>query len=90
MLTCIGPVIGSFITESKLGWRWTAWLVLILAVVVGIPAFIFVPETYGPVLKERALRKQGQAVKNRNPFKGFVRKFLAKPMLMIVYEPMVS
>lgn len=86
----LGPVVGSFITQSYLGWRWTAWLVLIMAGAVGIPAFIFVPETFGPVLKERAARKQGLRVGvQRKPFDEFVRKYLSRPMMMLLHEPMV-
>ena len=89
MLIREGPIIGSFITESHLGWRWTAWLVLILAGAVGIPAFIFVPETYRPVLKARAARKQGLQAAQKNPFEGFVSKYLSRPLLMLIHEPMV-
>lgn len=64
-------------TESHLGWRWTAWLILILSAAVGIPAFVFVPETYAPVLKERAARRAGREVTRKNPFHGFVSKYLA-------------
>lgn len=86
----IGPVVGSFITESHLGWRWTAWLILILAAVFGIPSFFIVPETYAPVLKERAARKlDPDASVKTNPFDGFMRKYLSKPMMMLLKEPMV-
>ena len=78
----LGPVVGSFVTESHLGWRWTAWLVLILAGATGIPAVIFVPETYGPVLKERAHVQ-------RKPCEGFARKYLSRPMMMLWHELMV-
>ncbi|KAK5100352.1 hypothetical protein LTS08_005101 [Lithohypha guttulata] len=86
----LGPILGSFVTESHLGWRWTAWLVLILATAVGIPAFILVPETYGPVLKERAARKQGLSVTKSNPFQNFIRKYLSKPMVMLLHEPVLD
>jgi len=83
-------VVGSFVTESHLGWRWTAWLILILATVVGIPAVIFVPETYGPVLKERAAKKQGlRSGEQPSLFDGFMKKYLSRPMLMLLHEPMV-
>jgi len=86
----LGPVVGAFITQSHLGWRWTAWLILILAAVFGIPAFLIVPETYAPVLKERAARKLNpDAIIKRNTLNVFVRKYLARPMMMLLKEPMV-
>lgn len=85
----LGPLVGSVVTQSRLGWRWTAWLVLIMAGVIGIPSFILVPETYAPVLREREARKQGLEVKKKNPFEGFVKRYLSRPLLMLVYEPMV-
>lgn len=85
----LGPVIGSLITESHLGWRWTSWLILIMAGAIGIPAVIIVPETYAPVLKERAAKKQGLNVERKNPFEGFLRKYLSRPMMMLLHEPMV-
>lgn len=85
-----GPIVGAFITESELGWRWTAWLILIIAGAVGIPAVILVPETYAPVLKERAAKKAGTgSYAKKNPFDGFVRKYLSRPILMLLHEPMV-
>ena len=35
-----GPIVGSFITESYLGWRWTAWLTLIMSAVFGGAAWM--------------------------------------------------
>lgn len=55
----LGPIIGSLFTESHLGWRWTAWSTLIVAVLVGLPAFFIVPETYMPVLRMRVAEKRG-------------------------------
>lgn len=85
----LGPIIGSFITESHLGWRWTAWIILILAAAVGIPSFILVPETYAPVLKHRTAKNKGIEVQEGVAFKGFVTKYLSRPMMMLAYEPMV-
>lgn len=85
----LGPVIGTFVTESHLGWRWTAWLVLIMVAGFGIPAVIMIPETYAPVLKERAAKAKGVEVTRKNPFDGFVRKYLTRPINMLIHEPVV-
>ena len=57
---------------------------MIVAALVGIPAFFIVPETYAPVLKRRAA---GETVK----FEGsvFVKKYLVKPAQMLGSELMV-
>jgi len=69
--------------------------------VAGPLAFVFVPETYKPVLQARAAAK----ARARNPdaeghplttpqdsitLHDFVHKFLLKPAIMLTCEPMVS
>lgn len=85
----MGPLVGAFVTESRLGWRWTSWLIMIMVGVFGIPALIMVPETYAPVLKERAAKAQGIEVTKKNPFDDFVRKYLKRPISMLIHEPVV-
>ena len=29
-----GPIVGSYLTQSSLGWRWTAWITLIIGALV--------------------------------------------------------
>lgn len=43
-----GPIVGGFITQSYLGWRWTAWITLIMAAFFGAIALIVIPESYSP------------------------------------------
>lgn len=50
-----GPLIGGFI-YADLGWRWTAWIVLILAG-TSVAMLLTVKETYPPmILKRKAAR----------------------------------
>jgi MFS transporter, DHA1 family, multidrug resistance protein len=90
-----GPIVGAFITESHLGWHWTGWVSFIFGVAVGVPAFFFVPETYGPILQLRANAKCGlttsttKAVKQAPPVSEFVHKYMFKPAVMFCVEPML-
>lgn len=57
----LSPTIGGFIGQSSLSWRWTEWVVLILAGVATILVFFFCPETSGPIIlswKAAILRKE--------------------------------
>lgn len=85
----LGPILGSMIVESHLGWRWTAWVTLIVAVPAGLLALLILPETYEPVLLERKARKLGLDVRVGKGAADFVKKFLTKPLRMLVTEIMV-
>lgn len=52
----VGPIAGGFLTE-KLSWRWTFWLMTIIAAINSIVGLLFLRETYAPVLlHQRAVR----------------------------------
>ncbi|KAK4920838.1 hypothetical protein LTR66_016710 [Elasticomyces elasticus] len=86
----LGPVVGSFFTD-EVSWRWTAWIILIMAAFFGIPAFLLIPESYVPVLKDRALHEAGMHAETRHiTFGQFITKFLAKPAQMLMHEVMLD
>lgn len=95
-----GPVVGSFITQSYLGWRWTAWITLIMSTAFNILAFIVTPETSEPVLlkwKAGRLRHEtkdwalhAKSEESRLDMHTVVNKYLTKATHMIVKEPIVS
>ncbi|KAH0270171.1 MFS general substrate transporter, partial [Aureobasidium melanogenum] len=90
----VGPIIGGF-TYQYLGWRWTNWLVMILAGV----AFAFVAvvkETYGPtLLRKRAakLRKETgdprwwSRFDEKKAFWPLLKVNLSRPFVLMVTEP---
>lgn len=60
----MGPIVGEFITKSSLGWRWTAWITLIIAAFLGTIGLFMVPETFEPVLHKRKAERLRHETKN--------------------------
>ncbi len=57
---CIGPVAGGYLIAAA-GWRWVCWLLVILSGILTGISFLFMKETYGPVVLEKKaarLRKE--------------------------------
>jgi MFS transporter, DHA1 family, multidrug resistance protein len=94
------PIAGGFLTESSLGWRWTAWMTLILTSVFGAIGLFCIPETSAArILQVRAkhLRKStgnqvlhSKADKNPITFSRFMTVYLIRPFVMITLEPILS
>ncbi|CAI7676275.1 unnamed protein product [Penicillium manginii] len=95
----LGPIIGGFVTDSYLGWRWTAWLTLIASSFFGLLALIIVPETYGPkLLQMRAARLRRETrnwalhsfLDEHEPsMSDIVYKYLLRPFQMLAMEPIL-
>lgn len=94
-----GPIVGGFVTQSYLGWRWTQWLTLIPALVLLLVGVFFVPETYSPVLLTRRARNLrldtgNWALHSRNEAQradigDIARTYLIRPIAMLVREPIL-
>lgn len=55
-----GPVVGGFLAQSNLSWRWVEWITLIISGAILLMIALFQPETYAPILlkwKASHLRK---------------------------------
>lgn len=95
----LGPIIGGFVVESHLGWRWTAWLTIIMGAFFGCIAFTLLPETFVPrllTLKARRLRFEtknwalhSQQEETPVDMKVFVVKYLTRPFKMLFQEPIL-
>lgn len=95
----MGPIMGGFITMSYLGWRWTQWITLIMAALMGTIGFIFIPETYAPVLLQRKAKRIRFETKNwaiRAPadekkvdLKEIAENYLLRPFKMLALEPIL-
>lgn len=95
-----GPITGGFITESKLGWRWTSWITIIMAGFFGGIALLVVPETSAAkILQLRAakLRKEtgNQAYHSKADEKKLTAHtimtvYLYRPFQMLFQEPILA
>ncbi|PQE24511.1 mfs multidrug transporter protein [Rutstroemia sp. NJR-2017a WRK4] len=94
-----GPIGGSFIVTSDLGWRWTAWITLILAAFFGTIGLFLVPETSHPkILQNRAARLRfetknwaihSKADELQLDFHTILQTYLLRPFIMLAREPIL-
>ena len=94
-----GPIVGGFITASYLGWRWTAWITLIMASFFGLLALYVCDESYTPVLLQRRAAKRRYATRNwaihapmdesQVNLHEIVHKYLYRPFIMMALEPIL-
>ncbi len=96
----IAPIAGGWIVSSpSLGWRWCAYITLIISAFAFLVALVFLPETYLPILvdwKARHLRavtgdpryvsKHAQTAS----FFGRLRQVLPMPVTFFSSEPVVA
>ncbi|KAF2765139.1 MFS general substrate transporter [Teratosphaeria nubilosa] len=96
----LGPSIGGFmVLNPNMGWRWTAWLTLVMAAFLGLLGFFLVPESYAPViLQGRAKRIRfetknwaihAKADEQQVDLREIVTKYLTRPFLMLLSEPIL-
>ena len=95
-----GPIVGGFVTQSYLGWRWTAWLTLILAALFGVIGIVLIPETSAPrILQTRAkdLRFQtrnwalhAKADEQQINARSILTVYLVRPFIMLFREPILA
>ncbi|KAL4789765.1 major facilitator superfamily domain-containing protein [Aspergillus venezuelensis] len=96
----IGPIVGGFISESSLGWRWTSWITMIMAATAGLIRLVFLPETYAPLLLQRKaaqLRLETRhwalhAKLDESPItlSSITTRYLSRPLLMLTHEPILQ
>jgi MFS family permease len=92
----VGPIAGGYIAQHTT-WRWVFWSASILELVVQILAFLFLKETYAPVL----LGKKAKALRNEtgngdlstlwqgpdHSIKKILMKSLVRPLIMLTTQP---
>lgn len=98
---CLAPVVGAAIAYNPhLGWRWNLYIEAFIAFFSCAVAFVFLPETYGPVLLERkAARLRAETGEQRywHPhefervtLETVITKHLSRPLRMFFTEPIVA
>ncbi|KAL9100802.1 MAG: hypothetical protein Q9163_003868 [Psora crenata] len=103
MCTFIGPVaapiMGGYITESYLGWRWTQYISVIMALLFWAIAAVALPETsHSRILQSRAkkIRLQthnwalhAEADEKEINMKIITERYLTRPFRMMWQEPIL-
>jgi MFS transporter, DHA1 family, multidrug resistance protein len=95
-----GPIAGGFATQSYLGWRWTAWITLILAGFFGGIAFVIIPETSAPKILQIKAKRLRYLTRNwalhskmdEEPLdaRRIITVYLIRPFEMLVKEPILA
>lgn len=94
----IGPVAGGYLSEAE-GWRWIFWVVAIAGGVIAFISFIFMRETYPPVLLQRKVARLQKETNNPNlhsalasnkTHKEYFKQSLIRPTKMLFLSPIVA
>ncbi|KAI0085475.1 MFS general substrate transporter [Irpex rosettiformis] len=97
----LGPIVSGWIAETRLGWRFNFWLMLIFSAVSLLFGFIATPETFAPVLLRRRAKKLTESTENRlhylsqydlkqhSSFLEVLRINLRRPFVFLLSEPIV-
>lgn len=95
-----GPIVGGFIVQSHLGWRWTEYITAIMGFFFGTIGFLVVPETYAPVLLSRRAARIRFATRNwaihakldeqQVDFKSITERYILRPFAMLLKEPILD
>lgn len=94
-----GPIVGGFITQSYLGWRWTAYITAIMGFFFGTLGFLIVPESHAPTILSARAKKIRYKTKNwaihakadesQVDFYNIVHVYLFRPFVMLIREPIL-
>lgn len=95
----LGPVLGAAINSRK-GWRWCFWFLLIITGSSLLLFALFLPETYPPTLKFKRARhlreltgnsdiRTNEELRHLAVDRGFVKEYLLRSVEITVSEPVV-
>lgn len=95
----LSPIVGGFVVESYLGWRWTLYITGILAGLSLLASVFLIEETYAPII----LVKKAEIIRQRTDNWGvhaahervaidleqIITKNITRPIMMLVTEPII-
>lgn len=90
----VSPLVGGFVVQS-MGWRWTQWIIAIIAIVFYFPV-VFTRETYAKVILQRRSVKLGQGgpacstMTLSQSIRHFVTVLITRPIHMLFTETIVT
>lgn len=95
-ITNVGPLIGPIISgfSSQISWRWPFWVAGLIAA-PGLPIVLTLPETFGPVLQNKCIRKMNKkGIKtedspHQQPHVFSVQRIFLRPFTLLATEPIV-
>ncbi|CDO76524.1 hypothetical protein BN946_scf184750.g4 [Trametes cinnabarina] len=97
----LGPIVGGWISETRLGWRFSFWIMFIVAGLNALACLIITPETFGPVLLRRRARRLMKAtggqvvyiskfdVGRSQSIMHILRRDMGRPFYFLATEPIV-
>lgn len=95
----VAPFIGGFVVTSHLGWRWTQYLSGIFASAAAVLNFLFVRESYPPIILSQKAAELRRRTKNwaihakqeevEVDFKELLERNFTRPLHMLAVEPIV-
>ena len=98
--TALFPVIGSWLSVSYLGWRWSHYLCAIVGFAISLVAALFMPETYRATImdiKAASIRKKTQDKRYRSSHEiqrqgksPFSPDVFLRPYYFAITEPIVG
>lgn len=87
---CLGPLVSGY--GGGVSWNLPFWIAVAMSG-VSLPLVVFLPETYAPVIKKRAMRKAAdlaeESPKSRASIVADMKIVLIRPFVMITKEPIV-
>ncbi|KAA1129436.1 hypothetical protein PGTUg99_003083 [Puccinia graminis f. sp. tritici] len=97
--TALGPVIGSALVESSLGYRWIFWAIMIFSGATWFLILFTMPETYSPILLAKKAKRLRETTGDMNFYaphekedcstKGILRRTIFRPVEMMLTEPIL-
>ncbi|RKF64426.1 Polyamine transporter 4 [Erysiphe neolycopersici] len=91
---CLGPLIGAVIIKNRnYNWRWSMWIVLLIAIPVAIASLFLKETSKSRILYKKARLTVEKEVHKKGDMRLFLRKLrqaLFRPCHMMLFEPLVA